>query len=125
MSLHSLCLPGTLQPIQLSQMRMELGEEIRPMHLDMTNLFNLSNQCTAANESYVPDMSNVVNSETLFGLEQSIQAHLGPFQLPASSQVNYRCVNNAYRTKQTILTFLHYFPYEGNLQGGPFAAPTN
>ncbi|TQD84841.1 hypothetical protein C1H46_029619 [Malus baccata] len=86
MSLHSLCLPGTLQPVQLSQMRMELGEEIRPLHLDMTNLFNLSNQCTAANESYVPDMSNVVNSETSFGLEPSIQAHLRPFQLPASSQ---------------------------------------
>ncbi|CAN6680104.1 unnamed protein product [Malus baccata var. baccata] len=90
MSLHSLCLPGTLQPVQLSQMRMELGEEIRPLHLDMTNLFNLSNQCTAANESYVPAMSNVVNSETSFGLEPSIQAHLRPFQLPASSQVIYR-----------------------------------
>ncbi|KAM1529513.1 hypothetical protein ACFX1Z_018713 [Malus domestica] len=86
MSLHSLCLPGTLQPVQLSQMRMELGEEIRPLHLDMTNLFNLSNQCTAANESYVPDMSNVVNSETSFGLEPSIRTHLRPFQLPASSQ---------------------------------------
>ncbi|XP_068342727.1 transcription factor SPATULA-like [Pyrus communis] len=98
MSLHPLCLPGTLQPVQLSQMRMELGEENRPLHLDMTgtlhmnqessthNLFNLSNQCTAANESYVPDMSNVVNLETSFGLEPSIQSHLGPFQLPASSQ---------------------------------------
>ncbi|KAM1733279.1 hypothetical protein ACFX11_018907 [Malus domestica] len=51
MSLHSLCLPGTLQPVQLSQMRMEL-----------------------------------VNSETSFGLEPSIQTHLRPFQLPASSQ---------------------------------------
>ncbi|KAM1362335.1 hypothetical protein ACFX13_027996 [Malus domestica] len=98
MSLHPLYLPGTLQPVQLSQMRMELGEENRPLHLDMTgtlhmnlesstqNLFNLSNQCTAANESYVPDMSNVVNSETSFVLEPSIQSHLGPFQLPASSQ---------------------------------------
>ncbi|KAL6273697.1 hypothetical protein ACE6H2_024389 [Prunus campanulata] len=98
MSLHPMCLPGALQPVQLSQMRMDLGEENRPLHLDMTgtllmnqesptqNLFHFSNQCTDANQSYVPDMSNVVNSETSFGLESSMQAHLGPFQLPNSSE---------------------------------------
>ncbi|BBH07797.1 basic helix-loop-helix DNA-binding superfamily protein [Prunus dulcis] len=98
MSLHPMCLPGALQPVQLSQMRMDLGEENRPLHLDMTgtllmnqesptqNLFHFSNQCTDANQSYVPDMSNVVNSETSFGLESSMRAHLGPFQLPNSSE---------------------------------------
>ncbi|PQQ19130.1 bHLH transcription factor [Prunus yedoensis var. nudiflora] len=98
MSLHPMCLPGALQPVQLSQMRMDLGEENRPLHLDMTgtllmnqesptqNLFHFSNQCTDANQSYVPDMSNVVNSEASFALESSMQAHLGPFQLPNSSE---------------------------------------
>ncbi|ONH96474.1 hypothetical protein PRUPE_7G131400 [Prunus persica] len=98
MSLHPMCLPGALQPVQVSQMRMDLGEENRPLHLDMTgtllmnqesptqNLFHFSNQCTDANQSYVPDMSNVVNSETSFGLESSMRAHLGPFQLPNSSE---------------------------------------
>ncbi|KAB1214756.1 Nicotinate phosphoribosyltransferase [Morella rubra] len=33
LSLHPVCLPAALQPIQFSQMRMDFGEEYRPLHL--------------------------------------------------------------------------------------------
>jgi hypothetical protein len=97
LSLHPMCLPGALQPIQFSQMRMDFGEEYRPLHLDMTgthplnketplhDAFNLPNQCTAPNQPSVSNMSNIINSETSFG---SIQAHLGPFPLNTSSEVS-------------------------------------
>jgi hypothetical protein len=96
-----MCLPGALQPIQYPQMRMDLGEEYRPLHLNMTgthplnketplhDVFALPNQCTASNQPSASNMSNIINSaETPFGLESSFQAHLGPFQLHASSEVS-------------------------------------
>lgn len=98
LSLHPIGLPGAMQPIHLSQMRMDFGEEYRPMHLNMTGthpltqetplhgVFTLPNQCTALNQPSVSNMSNIINSETSFGLESSIQAHLGPFQLHTSSE---------------------------------------
>lgn len=91
MSLHPMCLPGASQ---LSQIRMDFGEENRPLHLNMSGTLNMNQEPSTQNlynpnQSYVPDMSNVVNSEDAFGLESSIQAHLGPFQLPNSSKVRY------------------------------------
>ncbi|PRQ48010.1 putative transcription factor bHLH family [Rosa chinensis] len=88
MSLHPMCLPGASQ---LSQIRMDFGEENRPLHLNMSGTLNMNQEPSTQNlynpnQSYVPDMSNVVNSEEAFGLESSIQAHLGPFQLPNSSK---------------------------------------
>lgn len=94
MSLHPMCLPGVSQPVQLSQLRMDFGEENRPLHLNMsgTGTLHMNQEPSTqnlynANQSYVPDMSNVVNSEDAFGLDSSIQSHLGPFQLPSSSKV--------------------------------------
>lgn len=93
MSLHPMCLPGVSQPVQLSQLRMDFGEENRPLHLNMsgTGTLHMNQEPSTqnlynANQSYVPDMSNVVNSEDAFGLDSSIQSHLGPFQLPTSSK---------------------------------------
>ena len=89
MSLHPMCLPGASQ---LSQIRMEFGgEENRPLHLNMSGMLNMNQEPSTQNlynpnQSYVPDMSNV-NSETGFGLESSIQDHLGPFPLTNSSKV--------------------------------------
>ncbi|XP_050388032.1 transcription factor SPATULA-like [Argentina anserina] len=89
MSLHPMCLPGASQ---LSQIRMEFGgEENRHGPLNMSGTLNMNQEPSTQNlynpnQSYVPDMSNVVNSENAFGLESSIQAHFGPFPLPNSSK---------------------------------------
>lgn len=101
LSLHPLSLPGGLQPVQLSQMRMDFGEEHRSLHPNMTgtlpmnqeasnqNIFAMPNQCTSSNnQQLVPNMVNIINSETTLGLESQIQAPLDAFQLQASSQVS-------------------------------------
>lgn len=99
LSLHPSSLPGGLQPAQLSQMRMDFGEENQSLHLNMTgifpmnqetstqSLFSPSNQCTSSNQQLVPDILNIINSETALGLESHVQAHLGAFQLQTSAQV--------------------------------------
>lgn len=119
LSLHPMCLPGALQPIQFSQMRMDFGEEYRPLHLDMTgthplnketplhDAFNLPNQCTAPNQPSVSNMSNIINSETSFG---SIQAHLGPFPLNTSSEE--LCRENILQHQQSIVNHPNTNPVE-------------
>ncbi|KAL4644793.1 hypothetical protein ACB092_02G189500 [Castanea dentata] len=119
LSLHPMCLPGALQPIQFSQMRMDFGEEYRPLHLDMTgtnplnketplhDAFTLPNQCTASNQPSVSNMSNIINSETSFG---PIQAHLGPFQLHTSSED--LCREDILRHQQSIVNHPDTNPVE-------------
>ncbi|XWS33596.1 hypothetical protein CRYUN_Cryun22dG0096600 [Craigia yunnanensis] len=97
LSLHPLCLPGILQPIQFSQTRMDFGEENGSLPMNVSGtvpvnqetsaqmVFDLPNQCSSSNPASVPNMSNIITSETSFGLE-SIQAQFGPFQLLSSSQ---------------------------------------
>ncbi|XP_022740402.1 transcription factor SPATULA-like isoform X2 [Durio zibethinus] len=97
LSLHPMCLPGVLQPIQFSQTRMDFGEEKGSLPMNVSGTvpanqetsaqlgFDLPNQCSSSNPASVPNMSNVITSETSFGLE-SIQSQFGPFQLLSSSQ---------------------------------------
>ncbi|XP_022775181.1 transcription factor SPATULA-like [Durio zibethinus] len=97
LSLHPMCLPGVLQQIQFSQTRMDFGEENEPLAMNVSStvpanqetsaqmVLNLPNQCNCSNSASVPNMSNIITSETSFGLE-SIQTHFGPFQLRLSSQ---------------------------------------
>ncbi|XVF59397.1 hypothetical protein PTKIN_Ptkin07bG0272500 [Pterospermum kingtungense] len=97
LSLHPMCLPGALQPIQFPQPRTDFGEEngSLPMNVSGTVLanletsaqmvFDLPNQCNSSNPSSFTDMSNIITSENSFGLE-SIQAQFGPFHLHSSSQ---------------------------------------
>ncbi|TYI01689.1 hypothetical protein ES332_A11G219500v1 [Gossypium tomentosum] len=97
LSLHPMCLPGVLQPLQFSQTRMNFGEENGSLPINMSEtvpanpetsvqmVFDLPNQCSSSNPGSVPNISNIITSETSFGLE-SIQAHFWPFQLLSSSQ---------------------------------------
>ncbi|KAL6339153.1 hypothetical protein AAG906_024304 [Vitis piasezkii] len=94
LSLHPMCLPGVLPPVQLSQMRVGIGEENGSLHMDMTGTlpvnqetmeYRLANQGTSSSHPSVPNLTGIMNPETSFGLESSIQAHLGPFQLQTSS----------------------------------------
>lgn len=101
LSLHPMCVPGAMPPIQLSHNRMDFDEGNRSLHRNMSgtlpmnqetstqNLFGLFNQCSTSNQAFVPNMSNIISPETSFGMEPSIQAHLGPFQLHTSAEVSY------------------------------------
>lgn len=92
-----MCLPGVVQPIQLSQMIMGIGEETGSLHMDMIGTlpvnqeameYSLANQGTSSSHPTVPNLTDVMNSETSYGLESSIRPHLGPFQLQASAAVS-------------------------------------
>ncbi|OAY35468.1 transcription factor SPATULA isoform X2 [Manihot esculenta] len=94
-SLHPMCLPGMLQPVQLSQYSRGFGEENVSQHMNIAGslplnqenpeqiIFDLPNQCAISNQLSVP---NIINSETSFGMESSIRAHFGPFPLLRSSE---------------------------------------
>ncbi|GAV67746.1 HLH domain-containing protein [Cephalotus follicularis] len=99
LSLHPMCLPGVLQPIQLSShMSMGLGEDNGSLHINRTGtlptnqetlertVFNLPNQCSASDQLPIPNVSNIINSETSLGMEPSINSHFGSFQLHTSSK---------------------------------------
>ncbi|KAG6666229.1 hypothetical protein I3843_01G016000 [Carya illinoinensis] len=122
-SLHPMCLPGALQPIQFSQMRMDFGEEYRPLHLNtagipslnketpLHDMFTLPNQRIASNQpSSAPNMSSIINSQTSFGLESPVQAHLGPFQLHVSSEEI--CRGDALRHQEPNVNNLDSNPLE-------------
>ncbi|XVF17670.1 hypothetical protein REPUB_Repub10bG0143400 [Reevesia pubescens] len=97
LNLHPMCLPGILQPIQFSQTRSDFGEENGSLPMNVSGIvplnqetsvqmvFDLPNHCSSSNPACLPNMSNIITSETSYGLE-SIQAQFGPFQLLSSSQ---------------------------------------
>lgn len=100
-SLHPMCLPGILPPIQLPHMRMGFGVGNGSLHMNSTgtlvrqetptlNVFNLTNQRNSSNQLQLPYMSNIINSETEFGLGASIQANFGPFQHGTASGVSLK-----------------------------------
>lgn len=100
-SLHPMCLPGMLQPVQLSQYSRGFGEENVSQHMNIAGslplnqenpeqiIFDLPNQCAISNQLSVP---NIINSETSFGMESSIRAHFGPFPLRRSSEVSLNMI---------------------------------
>ena len=95
-----MCLPGTLQPAQLSHMKMDFHEGNEPLNMDVTgvfpankgastnSLFSIPNQSTNPVQLPAIDFSSIINSETSFGMESSMQGHLRPFPLLTSSKVS-------------------------------------
>ncbi|KAJ4828981.1 hypothetical protein Tsubulata_020634 [Turnera subulata] len=102
-SLHPMCLPGLLQPFQLSQFRTGAVEDNSPPHMNMATssrplnvetpappaMFSFQNHCTSAQQSSSSNLPHaLINPETSsFGLESSIKAHFGPFPLHGPSEV--------------------------------------
>uniref|UniRef100_A0A5B7CD21 Putative transcription factor SPATULA isoform X1 n=1 Tax=Davidia involucrata TaxID=16924 RepID=A0A5B7CD21_DAVIN len=100
LSLHPFYLPGSLQPMQLPQAGMAFDEGNGLLNtnrgadsftgnqeISLRSGFDLSNQCTPSNEPIIiPPITNINNSETSFGMEQSIQNHYGPFNQSTSSK---------------------------------------
>ncbi|KAK7406530.1 hypothetical protein VNO78_08157 [Psophocarpus tetragonolobus] len=93
LSLHPMCFPEGLQPLQLSQISMELSERNRssthlnmtatlPLHQDNPLLYasNLPNKHTLRNQSSASYPPYINNSETSFGLECRIQPDIKPLQ---------------------------------------------
>ncbi|XP_030551874.1 transcription factor SPATULA [Rhodamnia argentea] len=94
LSLHPMCLPGVVQPIQLPQMRIGFDEENGPLHMNMAPTFPVNNETSTENVFGLPNdravpsepsMSNMMNSEISFGLESSIRTHPVTFQLKQST----------------------------------------
>ncbi|XP_059623901.1 transcription factor SPATULA-like isoform X2 [Cornus florida] len=102
LSLSPMCLPGVLQPTQLSQTRMGFYEGNGSQNMNLTGAlamnqetptntaFSLPNQCSNPNQPSVANLSNIINSDTLFGLQSSIPSHFRPFQPHTSSEENCR-----------------------------------
>ncbi|KAL7193253.1 hypothetical protein ACSBR2_024964 [Camellia fascicularis] len=102
LSLYPMCLPGVLQPAQLSDIKMSFYEGNGTLNMDMTGmlpvnqetptntLFNIPNQSTNPSELSAANLS-IINSGTSFGMDSSIQGHLRPFQPHTSSKVKEIC----------------------------------
>ncbi|XP_042494635.1 transcription factor SPATULA-like [Macadamia integrifolia] len=104
LSLHPMYVPGVLQSIQMPQMQMGFGDGERPMHMPMgtgtlpvneeastQTTFGLSSQHPTLQKPVVlPNVTNITNSGTSFGMDLHVQTHHGPFQLSSASEEFYR-----------------------------------
>ncbi|XP_048436199.1 transcription factor SPATULA-like isoform X3 [Pyrus x bretschneideri] len=101
LSLHPMCLPGVMQPMQLPHMGLSFEEGsnkfpksskgISPFYgsgeNSMQSAFNLSAGYMISNPPMViPSVANVPTSEPTFGFETSVQAHYRLFSVPSSSK---------------------------------------
>ncbi|XP_061336714.1 transcription factor SPATULA-like [Gastrolobium bilobum] len=98
LSLHPLFFPEGLQPLQLSQMRMDLAEENRsiplnataslPMHQENPIHYssNLPIKHAMADQPSVLSPSYIINSGTSFGLDSRIPENIRPLQPRRSSE---------------------------------------
>lgn len=100
LSLHPMCIPGALQPMQppLSGMSFDEGNGLLTTNT-LTGIFsaneessvqtalNLPSQCTVSNQPIaIPSGTNITSSETNFGFESLIHANHAPFNPCASSK---------------------------------------
>ncbi|BBG95219.1 basic helix-loop-helix DNA-binding superfamily protein [Prunus dulcis] len=105
LSLHPMCLPAVMQPMQLPHKGLGLEEGsnkfpkssrgISPFYESeenpMQSAFNISPGCTISNQPMVlPSVANVPTSEATFGFEPLIQALYRPFSVPSSSKELFR-----------------------------------
>ncbi|XP_058179358.1 transcription factor SPATULA-like isoform X1 [Rhododendron vialii] len=102
LSLYPMCLPGALQPAQLTQMPKGFyegnGTDVTGLSFNQetsTNtLFDIPNQSTNPAQLTAVDLSSTLSSETLFGRESAIKGDLRPLQFHTSSNSK---VNEIYR----------------------------
>ncbi|XP_002510190.2 transcription factor SPATULA [Ricinus communis] len=100
LSLHPMCLPGVLQPMQLPLTGMSFDEGGGLLNTNSaTGAFSendessaqatlsLPNRCAVSNQPIIlPSTTNITSSETPFGFEPLIQASGEPFNLSTSSK---------------------------------------
>ncbi|XP_022977206.1 transcription factor SPATULA-like isoform X2 [Cucurbita maxima] len=87
LSLHPMNLPGSLQYLQLSPMRMDFGEGSRSLSSDQERpnqiFLSLPDQKAASIHPFMSDIGRT-NPQTPFELAPPIQTHLVPFYLSGS-----------------------------------------
>lgn len=98
LSMYHVCLPGTLRPNQIPQIRPDSYEGTRSLNINMTKAVPidqetsteaiLSLQDDGVGGMPVSDFSTMINSTSSFQTESSIRAHFGPIQLLKSSRVS-------------------------------------
>ncbi|XP_065848138.1 transcription factor SPATULA-like isoform X2 [Euphorbia lathyris] len=101
LSLHPMCLPGVMQPLQLPLTGMVFDEGSGllntnaatgafPEHDEnsaQTGLSRLPNRNTVSNQPIIPPSApNIPSSDTSFGFEPLMQVHYEPFNLSTSSK---------------------------------------
>ncbi|KAL5558826.1 hypothetical protein UlMin_035037 [Ulmus minor] len=101
-SLHPMCFPGMMHPMQLPlpQTGMGYNEENKFLSSSrgistffgreeslMPSAYNVPSACTISNQLFpMQSIANLPPPEASLGFEQSIHAHYRPFNLPTSSQ---------------------------------------
>ncbi|KAJ8763271.1 hypothetical protein K2173_026172 [Erythroxylum novogranatense] len=100
LSLHPMCLPGVLQPVQLplSGLGFEQGNILLNTNTtagafsaneesSIHTSHNLPNQGTVSNQPIVfPSRASINSSETTFGFDPMVQVHHGPFSVTTSTK---------------------------------------
>ncbi|XP_050229393.1 transcription factor SPATULA-like [Mercurialis annua] len=92
LSLHPMCLPGVLQPMQLPLAGMSFDEgggllNANAEENSAQTTLNIPNRCTESNQPIgLPSATGIISSETPFGFEPLVQAHYEPFNLCTSSK---------------------------------------
>ncbi|KAJ8770665.1 hypothetical protein K2173_021312 [Erythroxylum novogranatense] len=117
-SLYPISVPGLLQPIHLSQPGSIVGNGNGSHHMNVTgapvnthaltqNMLNLQKtDCPASNQLSAPNVLNIINSDSSFGLEQSILDQLAPFDLEeiCGQDVHHQQLN-AYHSERNASEF--------------------
>ena len=104
LSLHPMCLPAVVHPMQLPlpQTGFEYNEGPKLLNPNrgintlsggeeslMQSAYNLSNTCTISNPPItIHSVANVANPDASHSFEQSIHTHFRPITLPTSSKVS-------------------------------------
>lgn len=111
LSLHPMCLPGVLQPVQLPLAGMSFDEENGLLNANPVAGAFSANEDSAAqtgltlpehrtippNQSIaIPSVATIPSPETSFGFEPLIQVQYGPFSLTPSSKVTLVIVNKIF-----------------------------
>ncbi|KAJ4840849.1 hypothetical protein Tsubulata_027783 [Turnera subulata] len=98
LSLHPMCLPGVLQPMQMPLEGVSFGEATELFNMNTVTgtcsaneensaqtALNLPSQCAMPNQPIVMHVGpNMTNSETALGFGPLIQVHHAPFNLSSS-----------------------------------------
>lgn len=101
LTLHPMCLPGVLQPVQIPQVRALFGEETESLHANLTSNNVPINQETSTQHTIFappsqqptstgPHLTNMFETGSTFGLESPMQVYPGAYQLNSVSEVKIK-----------------------------------
>ncbi|XP_020533722.1 transcription factor SPATULA isoform X2 [Jatropha curcas] len=119
LSLHPMCLPGVLQPMQLPMTGMSFDEGNGLLNTNAATgafaendeksaqtVLSLPNRCTVTNQPVgLPSATNITSSEASYGFEPLFQVHYEPFNISSSKEICREGTTQApLDTNQTVKT---------------------